>query len=260
MEAIKDSFTLILYQPLFNALIFLAWLIPGHSIGWAIIVLTILIRLLLLPSNLKMLHQQQRLRALQPKIEELKQKHGTDRTAHSQAIMELYAAEKVNPLGSCLPMLVQLPVLIVLYQVFVQGLSTGQFHLLYSFTPHLPTINTSWYGLDLTKPEPWVLPILAGVLQYFQARQMAPLTSPLAKKEGQPDVSQLMQRQMLYIFPLVTVFITRSVPAALGLYWVVFSLFNLLQQTWALRQLAKVKPGSAGAASEVTVTVRTKSK
>lgn len=260
MDTIKDFFTAILYQPLFNALIFLAWLIPGHSIGWAIIALTIIVRLILLPSSLKTLEHQNRLRALQPKLDELKEKHGHDRTAHSKAMMELYAAEKVSPLGGCLPMLIQLPILFVLYRVFIEGLSTDQYNLLYSFTPRPETINTHWFGLDLSKPELWVLPILAGLLQYVQARQMMPLSAATLKgsKAPEADMSQAISRQMMYLMPVMTVFITRSLPAALGLYWVATTLFMIGQQFYASRlPLPDVKNGIK-AKDGVTVKIRTK--
>jgi YidC/Oxa1 family membrane protein insertase len=260
MDVIKNIFTAIFYQPLFNALIFLAWLIPGHSIGWAIIVLTILIKLVLLPSNIQMLRQQLRMRALQPKIDELKTKHGDDKAAHSKATMELYAAEKVNPLGSCLSSAVQFPVLISLYQVFIHGLNTVQFNLLYPFTPHMDTINTSFYGLDLTKPEVWVLPTTAALLQFVQTRQMMASTTTAAPTSGkEPDMTQMMQKQMMYVLPLFMLIIGRQVPAALALYYVVFALFAVVQQ-WAFFRLHKNDPIPDGIVTKEGITVKIRSK
>ena len=259
MIVIKDFFNLILYQPLFNALIFLAWLIPGHSIGWAIIILTILIRVILLPSGLKTLHQQRRIQALQPKVSELKDKHGDDKAAHSKALMELYAAEKVNPFGGCLPLLIQLPVLWALYQVFIHGLSTDQFNVLYSFTPRPETINTHWFGLDLAQPERWVLPIVAGLLQYLQGRQMMGLTAGIKpKKDSEQDMSAAMTKQMTYLMPIVSVFIVRGLPAALGLYWVATTLFMIGQQWYGLRQSVSSVPPSVKTKSGVQITIRAK--
>ncbi len=259
MKLLHDFFTAILYQPLFNALIFLAWLIPGHSIGWAIIALTILIRLLLLPSSVKTLEQQRRMRVIQPKMNELKEKHGDDRAAHSKAVMELYAAEKISPVGGCLPMLIQLPVLLVLYRVFIHGLNTDQFNLLYSFTPHMATINTHWLGLDLAKPERWVLPILAGLLQFIQTKQILPATQRVRSDLENTPTGDAMTAQMMYVMPLVTVFIARSLPAALGIYWVATTAFMVAQQTWFLRQpLAPLSNKVTDNKSGVTVTIRQK--
>lgn len=256
MIAIKHFFTVILYQPLFNLLIFLTWLIPGHSIGWAIIGLTIIIRLLLLPSSLKTLEHQHRLRSLQPKIDELKDKHKDDKAAHSKAVMELYAAEKVSPFGGCLPMLIQLPVIIVLYQVFLHGLTTTGDDLLYSFTPHLAAINPHWFGLDLLKPERIVIPILAAGLQYYQAWQMMKLApSPTNKSD---DMSQTMSKQMMYFTPVMTYLITLRLPAALGLYWVATTVFMVAQQWWFIRQPTPALSNIIKTKDNVTVTIRAK--
>jgi YidC/Oxa1 family membrane protein insertase len=263
MTILHDFFFYLLYQPLLNALVFFAWLIPGHSMGWAIIALTIVIRLILLPSTIKTLEQQQKLRAIQPKLDELKKSHGHDRTAHSKATMELYAAEKVSPFGSCLPTLIQVITLPVLYQVFIKGLNTDQYQWLYSFTPRMAAVNVQWFGLDLSKPELWILPITAGVLQYIQMRQMAAVTP----STGDPnDVSQLMQKQMTFIFPIMMVVIGRQVPAALSLYYAVFALFSVIQQAYYFRQPAKASTKSVAKAGGsklakaggVTVTVRKK--
>ncbi len=256
---IRQFFTTILYQPLFNALIFLAWLIPGHSIGWAIIALTIIIRIALLPSSLKTWEQQQRIRALQPKLNELKEKHGHDKQAHSKAMMELYATEKVSPVGGCLPMLIQLPVLLTLYRVFIHGLNTAQYSLLYSFTPRPEAINTHWFNLDLSKPEVWVIPIIAGLLQFIQARQMSLVMpkSTTGGKEGE-DMTQALQKQMMYIFPLMTIVFARSLPAALGLYWVATTLFMVVQQYWFNTRPVKIPTGPLKTKNNVMVTVRRK--
>lgn len=256
MDAIKNFFTTVLYQPLFNALIFLAWIIPSHSIGWAILLLTVIIRLALLPSSWKTFVHQRRLQELQPKINALKEKHGSDRAAHSQAIMELYASEKVSPFSTCLPTLVQLPVLIALYQVFMGGLSTDNFNLLYSFTPHADSINAHWFNLDLSKPEPLVLPILVAASQFLQGRQMMALTMPAANKTDDPG--QMMARQMMFITPIIIYFFTLRLPAALGLYWLATTVFMLIQQQWFMhRPLPKIS-ATIKTKNNVTVTIRRK--
>ncbi len=258
MPFIHDFFTYLLYQPLFNALIFLAYLIPGHSIGWAIIAMTLLIRIVLYPTSAKTMEQQRRMSALQPKVAALKEIHGEDKAAHSKAVMELYAAEKVSPFGTCLPTIVQIIVLGVMYQVFIQGLSTSGFSLLYRFTPHLSTINAYWFGLDLTKPEPWILPILSAGLQYVLAKQMAALTPPTATKPGEQDVSQIMSKQMSIITPILTFVITVRLPAALGLYWVATTLAMILQQWHYMRRPLPTLSNVMKAKNNVQVTIRAK--
>jgi YidC/Oxa1 family membrane protein insertase len=222
----------ILYKPLFNALIFLVWLIPGHNVGVAIILLTIVVRLILLPSSLKSARQQKRMQDLQPQIKELQEKYKDDKQKQSQALMEFYKENKINPLGSCLPLLIQLPILIILYYVFINGLNTSRFDLLYSWMPRPEFINTAFLGLDLSQPDKYILPIIAGVLQFIQGWQMAP-----KKKPGETmEMAQTISRQMLFIMPLFTVFIAGKFPAALPLYWIVTTVFAIGQQWWALRE------------------------
>ena len=228
----------IIYYPLYNLLIFLAWLVPGHSLGWAIIFLTIIIRVILLPPSIKAGRAQVRLQMLQPEMNKIR-KEIKDQGAQSKALMELYKKEGVSPFGSCLPMLVQLPIIFILYRVFYNinkfGLNTEN---LYSFTPHLNSINTYFYGLDLAKPELWVLPILAGLSQFALSKMMLPATPKidlLGNKKNGPDMSDTMamaNKQMVYIFPLITVFIARSLPAGIGIYWVVTTLFGIAQQLY----------------------------
>ncbi len=232
MTFIKLILKTILYKPLFNALIFLIWLIPGHNVAWAIIILTIVIRIILLPPSLKAARQQKKLRDLQPKIQEIQEKYKDNKEKQAQAMMEFYKTHKVSPLGSCLPLLIQLPILIVLYYVFLNGLGFERFDLLYSFTPRPDVIKTIFLGIDLAKPERWILPVLAGGLQYIQSRQMM----PPSKSNQKNDMSQMLSKQMLYIMPLFTVIIAGQFPAAMPLYWIVTTLFGIGQQWWVDRE------------------------
>lgn len=274
MQAIKQFFFWVLYQPLFNLLFFLAWLVPGHSIGWAIILLTIIIRLILIPSTNQMMAHQQQLKSLQPKLAELKRVHADDKAAETQATMELYKAEQISPFGGCLASLVQLPLLLVMYRVFEGGLKGDPSGVLYSFMPHF-TLNTHWFGLDLTRPEPWVLPIIVAVLQYFQIRQTSSLNAPAGNSKGNEDISQMMTKQMAIIMPIVIWSIARKFPAALSLYYATFSLFMIIQQGLYLRRAQTANTGDLAVvgssaepkkksstvstkAGDVTVTVRKK--
>jgi YidC/Oxa1 family membrane protein insertase len=229
---LKALVTTILYQPLFNALIFLVWLMPWHSVGLAIIVLTVVVRIILLPSSLNAARQQKRMRDLQPQIQKLQDKHKDDKQAQSQALMEFYRKEKINPLGSCLPLLIQFPILIVLYYVFIHGLNFDSFNLLYSFTPRPDVMNTMFLGIDLAKPERWILPVLAGVLQFIQGWQITPHTK--AQEGG--EMANMISKQMLYLMPVFTIFIAGRFPAALPLYWIITTLFAIGQQWWVFRE------------------------
>jgi len=229
----------ILYNPLYNILMLFAWLIPGHSIGWAIIALTILIRLILLPASLKAAKAQTKMQLLQPKMAEIKEKIA-DKAEQSKALMELYKKEGVSPLGSCLPLLIQLPIIWVLYSVFNHGLDIASFKSLYSFMPRLDSINTSFFGLDISKPDLWVLPIIAGASQFLLSWLSVPKTPKTDAAPKEPDMTQMVNKQMLYLFPLITVFIGRSMPAALVIYWIVTTIFGVLQQLY-INKVTKIE-------------------
>lgn len=219
----------VLYQPLFNLLIFLAWAFGGN-VAAAIIVLTILVRGALVPSSVRTARVQQKLRLLQPEIERLRAEHKDNPKAQNEALLTFYRTHKVNPFSSCLPLLIQLPFLIVLFYVFRNGLDTTHYNILYAFTPRPETLSTNFFGIDLSKPDLWILPIATGAVQFIQSRQLSLQTKPLAKKEGQPDMQRMLTMQMTYIFPVLTVMIARSLPAALPLYWFVTTLFMIVQQ------------------------------
>ncbi len=239
MATIKLVLKTILYRPLFNALIFLVWLIPGHNVGWAIIILTIIIRLILLPSSLKAARSQLKLRDLQPELQKIQAEYKGDKTKQSQAMMEFYKKNKVSPWGSCLPLLIQFPILIVLYYVFINGLNTQHFDLLYSFVPRPEFISTSFFGIDLAQPERWILPIITGALQFIQGWQIQPKKTPGQGK----DMQQAMSRQMLYLMPVFTVIIAMRLPAALPLYWGITTLFGIGQQWYANKQINASRDG-----------------
>jgi len=239
MSSIKYVLKLILYKPLYNILIFLVWLTPGHNIAWAIIVLTIIVRLILLPSSLKAVRQQKRMRDLQPEIQKLQAQYKDDKQKQAQVLMEFYKKNQINPLGSCLPLLIQLPILIILYYVFRAGLGEQRLDLLYNFTPHLDYIKTVFLGIDLAQPDKWILPIIAGVLQYIQGRQIMPPT-PKSAEKGQ-EMQNMLSKQMLYLMPIFTVFIAGRLPAALPLYWIITNLFSIVQQWWVFRDSGSAK-------------------
>ncbi|MFA6423074.1 MAG: YidC/Oxa1 family membrane protein insertase [Patescibacteria group bacterium] len=223
----KNFLKVILYQPLFNILAFLIFIIPGHSIGVAIIILTMLIRLALIPSSKHAIQAQKRIRDLNPELEAIKKKY-PDKQEQSKQIMEFYKINKINPLSGCLPLLIQIPVFFVLYYVFRTGLTTARYdELLYSFTPHLSTFTTGFLWLDLSLPDKfYILPVIAGLLQFIQARQIM----PPKHKTKQSDFQDVMQNQTMYIMPLMTIIIALRLPSSLALYWVITTIFTIVQQ------------------------------
>jgi len=245
-------FYTLLYQPLLNGLIFF-YKIFGN-LGWAIIVLTILIRFLLIPLTLPSLKAASKLKEIAPQLEKLKKKYGNDKQKFAQAQLEIYKKYKINPAAGCLPQIFQLIILIALYQAFARVLHPDGNPIaklneaLYPFLKLSPetVINTRFFYLDLARPDIFRLPNLtfplpgffllaAALVQFLSSKMMQPQTQ-LAQTQAketpnsQDDLTAAMQTQMLYLFPLMTILIGFSFPSGLVLYWFVFSLFTAAQQ------------------------------
>src|SRR3990167_2990492 len=228
---IGEFFKSILIYPLLNLLVFFYNFIP--DIGVVIILLTVLVRLLLLPSFHKGLRHQKELQELQPKMNEIKEKYKDDKERQAKALMELYSVHKVNPLNSCLPLLVQLPILIALYQVFIQSLNGAELEGIYSFISRPEKIDPMFLNFINLKDRNVWMPAIAAILQYFQSK----LTLP--KASGGGTMGKKMAMQTLYMFPVLTFFIGLQFPAGLTLYWIVTTLFGIGQQYYILRKEAK---------------------
>ncbi|MBM5790108.1 membrane protein insertase YidC [Candidatus Parcubacteria bacterium] len=231
-------FQTLLIEPLFNLLVFLYETLPGSDMGLAIIALTILIKLALWPLMNASLKSQKALQEIQPKVAEIKTKYKDDKEAQAKAMMEMYQKEKVNPFSSCLPLLIQFPILIALYRVLLNGFDPAALSMLYDFIPNPGEINKTFLGfLDLSVPSVW-LAVLAGVFQFWQTRMLTSKHPPkaVADKEGAKDEAMLaaMNKSMLYFMPAVTVLIGASLPGGLSLYWVTVTVFSLVQQWMVL--------------------------
>ena len=242
-----DIFQTVFLQPILNLLVWLYLVVPGQDIGIAIILLTIVIKIVLYPLTHIQIKQQRAMQELQPKIEEIRKRLKDDKEGQAKELMELYKKEKVNPASSCLPLLVQLPVFIGLYHALSVGLNSQSLDLLYSFVPNPSHINPSFLGLfDLTTPN-YILAILAGGVQFFQTKHiLKPPAATIAEppkevkgSKGAKDESMavIMNKQMTYVMPVITVVIGFSLPGGLTLYWLVMSLLTLFQQLFVVKRM-----------------------
>ncbi len=234
-ETLIKFFTVLLYYPLFNILVFLYNYLPGHDFGIAIILLTIIIRIILYPVSVKALNSQKTLQALQPKIQEIQKKYKNNKEQLAKETLELYRKEKINPFSGLFLAIIQLPILIALYTVFWKGLNPSELANLYSFVSSPGQINAIFLAvIDLSKAN-FVLAVLAGITQFFQTKMLTPKNAP--SHVNGLDMSQIMQKQMVYFFPIITVFILMSLPSAIGLYWTVSGIFSIIQQYFILKKI-----------------------
>lgn len=182
--------------------------IPSYAL--AIVLLTVIIKILLYPLTYKQMKSMKAMQELQPKIKELDKKYKNDPKKKQEAMMEMYKAHGANPMAGCLPLLIQFPILIALFR----GLQTFQ-------PSSLEHYNFMWIS-DLGKADPtgFVLPVLVGLTTFLQQY----ITSP--------NANDPTQKTMLYAMPVLFGWMTRSFPAGLALYWIAFSVVGTLQQIY----------------------------
>jgi len=229
--SIISFFYVVLYQPLFNLLVFLYNYMPGHDFGISIIFLTIIIRVILFPISVKAINSQRGLQKLQPQMQEIQKKYKDDKEKQAKEILGLYKKEKINPFSGILLALIQLPILIALYNVFWNGLNPKELTTLYSFIINPGQINPLFlHIINLSKPN-LILAVLAGLTQYFQTKMLLPKNNPgTSGQKKEVDFSQVMQKQMIYFLPVFTIIILIGLPSALGLYWTISGIFSIVQQ------------------------------
>lgn len=233
-------FYVILEQPLTNALIFFYNTLAFNDLGVAIILLTMMIRLVLFPFFHKSARQQTIMQHLQPKLKAIQQEHKADRAKQTEAMMALYREHKVNPFSGILFLLIQIPVLITLYYIFLKSLSAEAFApALYSFV-HLPeSFSTTSLGLINLSSRSILMVVLAAAAQFAQGKLAMPkrpdTKAPLSMQEQ-------ITRNMIYVGPLLTIFIFYNFPAAVSLYWLASSSFSIVQQIVINKSLAKNGP------------------
>lgn len=210
---------------------FLYNIIPGHDFGLAIIALTVAIRLLFFPLSVRTIRSQRALSKINPKIKEIKEKFKNDTQAQSAAIMNLYKEHKVNPLTGCLPLLIQLPILIALYQAFGAGFKPESLNLIYGFIGNPGQIEPISLGfLDITSRS-IVLAVMTGGFQFLQLRQNSAMMKSSSADSSQKEM-QALNSQMLYFFPVVIIIIGWNLPAGLLLYWLATTLFSMGEQMY----------------------------
>ncbi len=240
-------FETLFYQPVLNLLVFLYNIVPGNDLGIAIVLLTIIIKTLLFPLSKKAIESQKGLQEIQPEVEAIKKEHKDNREALGKATLELYKKKKINPFSSCLPLLVQLPFLFAVFAVFRNGFGEDSLDLVYSFITrpeHIDTLSLGFF--DLSAPHNILLAGLAGIALYFQTKMMmdrrpAPKVPVKSAKPGSEDMMAMMNKQMLYVMPVFTAFISYSFPSGLALYWFLTTLLTIVQQQYLFRDTKKPK-------------------
>lgn len=252
---INKLFTAAIYQPIFNLV---AWLIEitGHSLGWGIVLITLIIRLILLVPQHKMMVSQRKMQKIQPKIKELQEKHKWNNQVLGMELMALYKRENVSPAWACLPLLIQMPILIVVYHILTSIIEPENLVYLYSFLKdfNIEWIISNFFWLELLTTAKelgiiWIILALSvWIIQFIQIKLSFAYnwssTSKngvvLEKKAGEKDYSKPdvpgmpsqedMNKFMLYVMPVMITGFTFFFPAGLWIYWGLWTIFMIAQQ------------------------------
>lgn len=224
--------------------------IPG-PLGWSIIAMTIVIRGVLYPLTAKQMDSAKKMQDLKPELDKIKSKYKDDKKMIQQEQMKLYQKHGINPAAGCLPLLLQFPILIALYRMFLGILNAGSIdetvqqinQVVYAPWLKIESLDLGFFGLNLAdRPSQWqelgwwllAVPVITGVLQWYQTKQMMPSPTKDSKqlvkktnKNGKKDESfgTEMQKQMAFIMPIMIGFFAYNFPLGLSLYWNTFTVF-----------------------------------
>jgi len=263
-------FTTLIVQPIFNLLVLIYALLPGHNFGLAIILFTIVIRILLWPLVKKQLHSAKIMRELQPEVKRIKQMTKGDRQKEMQLTLELYKEREFNPYGSFPTLILQFVVLIGLYNGLIKVVHNHEAIVSFAYPAlqHLGWMqqlshnihlfdNTLFGVVDLTRTAVgksgiyWpamVLVIGSAIMQYYQSKQLMPTDKNArslrqilsaagnGKQADQSEVNAAVGRSTRWLLPVFIFIVTINLPAALGLYWLVGGIVAFIQQDRVLRQ------------------------
>ncbi len=220
---IGNFFYVVFYQPLFNLLIF--FYNNLGDLGLAVIILTLIVKGILYPVSAKATKSQKALKEIQPKVKEIQQKYKDNKEKQAEKVLELYNKENISPFSGILPLFIQFPVIIALFQIFRRGLGAGELVHLYGTISRPEIIDYLSFGiLDLAAPN-IILAVLAGIGQFIQVR----VTMPDTPGENKGDFGEIMKNQMKFVLPIFTIFILSTLPSAVGVYWLITIAFSIVQ-------------------------------
>lgn len=237
---ISTFFHAVFYDPIYNALVAFVALVPGGDVGIAVILLTVVIRLILLPFSLSAARTQVAMKTLEPKIKELKEKHKGDKEKEALETLALYKEAQVNPFASILMVFIQIPVLLALYWVFYyEPFSTVEainMTRMYAFTPTPHAISLLFLGGISVAGKSMLLAILAGLTQFLQAHMaLSGTMKPSVGGGMQGDFQRIMGMQLKYVFPFLIGTISYTTSGAIALYFITTNLAGALQE-WHVRR------------------------
>jgi YidC/Oxa1 family membrane protein insertase len=239
---ISGLYNLLIYEPLYNGLVFLMDIIPWADAGIVVVIFTVVIKLILFPISRKAVLTQKKIKQFEPEIAQIKEKYKKDRQEQAQKIFAFYKEKGINPFSSFFLILLQLPIVIALYRIFWRsGLPEIQKELLYSFIAVPSAVNMVFLGLIDISMKSWPLALLVGISTFIQMRLSMPAIKPTESpgKSFRDDLARGMNIQMRYFFPFIAVFISYNISGAIALYWLTSNLFTTFQELLVRKETNK---------------------
>lgn len=236
---ISSLFHTVIYNPIYNGLVFFVDHVPYHDVGLSVIAVTIIVRIILFPLSRRAVETQMAMKALTPDIEEIKKKYKDNSQEQSKAIFALYRERKVKPFSGFLLILVQIPVLLGLYFVFTSGgLPAIDPSKLYGFVPIPANVNMDFLGLINMGEKSIVLAIIAFVTQFAYTRlSMGPRgAQTVTEASFSADMARTFDLQARYMLPVMIGIFAFFIAAAAPLYWITSNLFMIGQEYWMGRR------------------------
>lgn len=233
-------FHTIFYEPVYNLLVVVLQIVPLHDIGTAIVIVTLIVKLILLPLNLSALRTQYIMKKLEKETAQVKEEYKTNPQEASRKMLEMYKREKINPFANLFAILIQIPIFFALYFVFSKGLFADPASL-YSFVSFPESLHTKAFGLFDVTEKNIIIAVLAGLSSYVLARrQTASMSVPAEVKEEtfQHQLMRSMKVQLLYVLPVIIGVSAAFLPSALGLYWFISNVIGYAQDVYMKRKLS----------------------
>ena len=236
MHIFSLLYTEIIYRPLLNGLVFIYGIIPYHDLGVSILLLTILVRIILHPTVVSTVKTQLVMPRVQIRMKEIQKKYKDNKEEQAKQSMAVYKEFGIHPLSFIVPILIQIPVFLALFQVFRTGILLQNPSLLYPFIPAIGAFNPLAFGFINFTQRSITLAVLAGISQFLQGRYSP--KPPDMKGSTTDDVARAMKWQATFMFPILFTGFALFLPAALSFYWTVTNVVAIVQQLWIQKHLS----------------------
>jgi len=228
---IGSLFHTYLSQPIYNLLIYLVGVFPGGDVGLAVIAVTLVVKIIILPLSLSAVRTQRAMRVVEPELKNIKEKYKDNTEKQAKETFALYRKYRINPFASFFTLLIQLPILLALYWVFRgEALPSVDVASLYSFVPIPNHISTSFLGIFSVTGKSIVLAAVAGITQFLQAYFAVPTPPKSEKATMQEDFGRAMAMQARFVIPIIIALVAYETSVAVALYFVTSNIVMLFQE------------------------------